>query len=147
MKNILDSVKQVMVVFLFCFVALISYIAYFQVFSAPNIAAQQSNKRLWAKRNEVLRGTIYDKNGTALTTSERVNALTDLESHIVQDKNEIVRAFESLSSSASDNAASTEEVSASTQEQAASIEDVASSSNRLSQLAVRLKELMEQFTI
>ncbi len=76
MKNISDSVKQVMVVFLFCFVALISYIAYFQVFSAPDIAAQQSNQRLWAKRNEVLRGTIYDRNGTALTTSEKVSALT-----------------------------------------------------------------------
>lgn len=76
MKNISDSVKQVMVVFLFCFVALISYIAYFQVFSAPDIAAMQSNQRLWAKRNEVLRGTIYDRNGTALTTSKRVDALT-----------------------------------------------------------------------
>lgn len=76
MKNISDSVKQVMVVFLFCFVALISYIAYFQEFKAPEIAAKQTNQRLWAKRNEVLRGTIYDRNGTALTTSERVSALT-----------------------------------------------------------------------
>jgi peptidoglycan glycosyltransferase len=61
LKDVSNSIKQVMVVFLFCFVALISYIAYFQVFSAPNIAEQQENKRLWAVRNEVLRGTIYDK--------------------------------------------------------------------------------------
>lgn len=76
MKNISNSIKQVMVVFLFCFVALISYIAYFQVFSAPTIAEQQGNQRLWARRNEVLRGTIYDRNKNALTTSERVDALT-----------------------------------------------------------------------
>ena len=74
MKNVSNSIKQVMVVFLFCFVALISYIAYFQVFSAPNIAEEQGNQRLWAKRNEVLRGTIYDRNKNPLTTSAKVNA-------------------------------------------------------------------------
>lgn len=76
MKNVSNSIKQVMVVFIFCFVALISYIAYFQVFSAPNIAEGQGNQRLWARRNEVLRGTIYDKNKNPLTTSTRADALT-----------------------------------------------------------------------
>ena len=76
MKNVSDSIKQVMVVFLFCFVALISYIAYFQFFTAPNIAAQEGNQRLAAERNKVLRGTIYDRDKNALTTSERGNALT-----------------------------------------------------------------------
>jgi cell division protein FtsI/penicillin-binding protein 2 len=74
-----------MVVFLFCFVALISYIAYFQVFSAPTIADQQGNQRLWAKRNEVLRGTIYDRNKNPLTTSARVNALTQKRTYINGD--------------------------------------------------------------
>ncbi|OOM16613.1 peptidoglycan D,D-transpeptidase FtsI family protein [Clostridium saccharobutylicum] len=82
MKNISDSVKQVMVVFLFCFVALISYIAYFQFFSAPTIAEQDGNQRLWAVRNEVLRGTIYDRNKNALTTSARVNALTQKRTYV-----------------------------------------------------------------
>ena len=41
MKDNSNSIKQVMIVFLFCFVALISYIAYFQVFSAPEIAENQ----------------------------------------------------------------------------------------------------------
>lgn len=76
MKDNSNSIKQVMVVFLFCFVALISYIAYFQTFSAPAIADQPGNKRIYAVSNEVLRGTIYDRNGNALTTSERVDALT-----------------------------------------------------------------------
>lgn len=76
MKDVQNGVKQIMIVFLFCFVALISYIAYFQVFSAPNIASQTGNKRLWAVRNEVLRGTIYDRNKTPLTKSQRIDALT-----------------------------------------------------------------------
>lgn len=85
MKNISDSIKQVMVVFLFCFVALISYIAYFQVFTAPNIAEQQGNKRLWAKRNEVLRGTIYDRDKNALTKSERKDSLTQSREYVNGD--------------------------------------------------------------
>ena len=76
MKDNSNSIKQVMVVFIFCFVALISYIAYFQVFSATSIAEQPGNKRIYATSNEVLRGTIYDREGNALTTSERIDALT-----------------------------------------------------------------------
>jgi cell division protein FtsI/penicillin-binding protein 2 len=74
-----------MVVFLFCFVALISYIAYFQVFSAPTIAEEQGNQRLWAKRNEVLRGTIYDRNKDPLTKSTRVDALTQKRTYVDGD--------------------------------------------------------------
>ncbi len=85
MKDVSNSIKQVMIVFLFCFVALISYIAYFQVFSAPNIAEQQGNQRLWARRNEVLRGTIYDKNKNPLTTSARVDALTQKRTYVNGD--------------------------------------------------------------
>ncbi len=70
------SIRHVMIVFLFLFVALISYIAYFQFFSAPQISAKDENKRLWAERNEVLRGTIYDRAGNALTESARKDALT-----------------------------------------------------------------------
>jgi cell division protein FtsI/penicillin-binding protein 2 len=85
MNDFRNSVKKVMVVFLFCFIALISYIAYFQAFRAPDIAAQQGNKRLWAKRNEVLRGTIYDRNGTALTTGAKTGTLTQSRQYISGD--------------------------------------------------------------
>ncbi len=85
MKNVSNSIKQVMVVFLFCFVALISYIAYFQVFSAPNIAESEGNQRLWARRNEVLRGTIYDRNKNPLTTSARADALTQKRTYVNGD--------------------------------------------------------------
>jgi len=85
LKDVSNSIKQVMVVFLFCFVALISYIAYFQVFSAPKIAEQQGNQRLWARRNEVLRGTIYDRNKNPLTTSAKVDALTQKRTYVNGD--------------------------------------------------------------
>lgn len=85
MKNVSNSVKQVMVVFLFCFVALISYIAYFQVFSANSLATDSGNQRLWAKRNEVLRGTIYDRNKNPLTDSARVDALTQKRTYVNGD--------------------------------------------------------------
>lgn len=80
-----NSVKRVMVIILMLFVGLISYIAYFQVFKAPSIAEDQGNKRLWAKRNEVLRGTIYDRNGTALTAGEKTGVLTQTRTYTKGD--------------------------------------------------------------
>ena len=76
MNYLSKNVKNVMVIFLFCFVALISYIAYFQVFKSPDIANDSGNKRLWAKRNEVIRGTIYDRDGNPLTTSTKIDEYT-----------------------------------------------------------------------
>ncbi|MEG2109889.1 MAG: penicillin-binding transpeptidase domain-containing protein [Clostridium sp.] len=69
--DIKNSVKKVMIVFLFCLIALITYIAYFQVFKAPEIAAKPGNQRSWAARNKVLRGTIYDINNDVLAKSVR----------------------------------------------------------------------------
>lgn len=85
MNDFKDSVKKVMVVFLFFFIALISYIAYFQTFKAPTIAADAGNKRLWAKRNEVVRGTIYDRDKNALTKSERTGTLTQSREYLYGD--------------------------------------------------------------
>ena len=73
MNDLAKSVKHVMTVFLVFFIALISYIAYFQLIKSPKINEMAGNTRVIAKKNEVLRGTIYDRNGTALTTSERLN--------------------------------------------------------------------------
>ncbi|MGG7178222.1 peptidoglycan D,D-transpeptidase FtsI family protein [Clostridium paraputrificum] len=85
MNDFRNNVKKVMVVFSFLLVALISYIAYFQVFKAPEIAAKTTNKRLWAKRNEVLRGTIYDRDKNALTSGEKTGTLTQSREYIQGD--------------------------------------------------------------
>lgn len=81
-KEIKNTVMHVMTIILFLFVGLISYIAYFQAFKAPNLADNQGNKRLWAKRNEVIRGTIYDRGGNALTSGERTGVLTQSRNYI-----------------------------------------------------------------
>jgi peptidoglycan glycosyltransferase len=75
-KDISNSIKKVFVVFLLCFVGIITYITYFEFYEAPTVVKSPYNKRLWAIRNEVLRGTIFDRNMTALTKSERVNEET-----------------------------------------------------------------------
>ena len=73
MNDLAKSVRNVMTVFLVFFIALISYIAYFQLIKSPKINDMPGNTRVIAVKNEVLRGTIYDRNGNPLTTSERLN--------------------------------------------------------------------------
>lgn len=85
MKDYKSSVKKVMVVFLCLFVALISYIAYFQTFKATKIADDEGNKRKWAQRNEILRGTIYDRDMNALTQGEKTGVLTQSRTYPYND--------------------------------------------------------------
>ena len=76
MNDISNNIKKVLFIFLIFFLILISYITYFELYTAPKIVLNNLNKRIWAQRNEVLRGTIYDRNQRPLTKSERVNTLT-----------------------------------------------------------------------
>lgn len=85
MNDLAKSVKNVMTIFLFCFIALISYIAYFQIFKAPEINAMPGNTIVMAKQNEVLRGTIYDRNGEALTASEKTSETTQDRTYLQGD--------------------------------------------------------------
>lgn len=62
---------------------LITYITYFEIVVGPKIVDSTYNRRLWVKRNEVLRGTIYDRNMKALTKSERVNSELQKENILV----------------------------------------------------------------
>lgn len=70
------NIKKVLIVFLVCFIALIVYISYFEVFLGSSIVKNKHNRRILVKRNEVLRGTIYDKNMQVLAKSDRVNDST-----------------------------------------------------------------------
>ncbi|MDZ5034633.1 penicillin-binding transpeptidase domain-containing protein, partial [Clostridium perfringens] len=51
----------------------------------PDIANDTGNKRLWAKRNEVLRGTIYDKDGNPLTKSVRLDKFNQSREYLYGD--------------------------------------------------------------
>lgn len=75
-NNISNNIKKVLIIFLVCFMALISYITYFEMIEGPKIVNNPYNKRLWVKRNEVLRGTIYDRNGKPLTKSSKIDKET-----------------------------------------------------------------------
>jgi penicillin-binding protein A len=76
LEDISRNIKRVLVVFLLLFIGLISYLSYFVILEGPKIVNKPLNKRLWAKRNEVLRGTIYDRNLNPLTKSERIDRLS-----------------------------------------------------------------------
>jgi penicillin-binding protein A len=82
LEDISRNIKRVLVVFLLLFVALISYLSYFVIMEGPKIVNKPLNKRLWAKRNEVLRGTIYDRNLKALTKSERIDKLSQRREYV-----------------------------------------------------------------
>jgi len=82
MNDISNNIKKVLLIFLILFMFLIAYITYFEIFTVPEIVSNPSNKRLWDQRNEVLRGTIYDRNLNPLTKSERVGSITQKREYI-----------------------------------------------------------------
>ena len=73
MNDISSNIKKVMFIFLLCFIAVISYITYFEIFVGPKIVRKPQNRRLWVERNKVLRGTITDRNGNPLTKSTKID--------------------------------------------------------------------------
>lgn len=73
MNDFVDNIKKVLLVFLILFIALISYLTYIYMFNSEKAVSSTFNQRLWAERNKVLRGTIYDKDMVALTKSTKLS--------------------------------------------------------------------------
>ncbi|MFA9397522.1 MAG: peptidoglycan D,D-transpeptidase FtsI family protein [Clostridiaceae bacterium] len=69
MKDLSKPIKKVLVVYLMFFVILFSYIGYLEIFKADDLVNSQYNQRLWDRRDEVIRGTIYDRDMTVLSSS------------------------------------------------------------------------------
>lgn len=82
MNDFMNNIKKVMLVFLIFFVALISYITYFYMFNSEKAVSSTFNSRLWAERNKVLRGTIYDKDMKALTKSTKIDAVSQKQQYL-----------------------------------------------------------------
>lgn len=82
MNDFMDNIKKVMLVFLIFFIALISYITYFYMFNSEKAVSSTFNSRLWAERNKVLRGTIYDKDMKALTKSTKIDAVSQKQQYL-----------------------------------------------------------------
>jgi len=73
-----------------CFIGLIGFMSYFQVFEAETIKTNSYNKRLWINEEKILRGSIMDRNGTVLAYSQendgkiqRYYKYANLYSHII----------------------------------------------------------------
>ncbi|BDR68240.1 beta-lactamase [Clostridium tetani] len=73
MKDISNNIKKIMMVFLICFLGLFMYITYFEISVGPKIVSSQYNRRIWAQKNKVLRGSIYDRNNKEISKSSRID--------------------------------------------------------------------------
>lgn len=80
-------------------------------------------------------------------TSDSVNHLSTKGDEMNHMRQDILDVLENLSAIAEENAAAAEQASASTQEQSASVEEFAASSDNLSELAVKLRGLIENFKL
>lgn len=74
MDNLTTNIKRVMIVFLIVFIVLMGYLSYFTLFKGPKIVVRPDNRRMWDVRNEVVRGTIYDRDKKALSLSKKVGS-------------------------------------------------------------------------
>lgn len=53
------------------FIIPIIYLSYFQIFRAEEVKDHHANRRIWAGEDQILRGSISDRNGEVLAYSER----------------------------------------------------------------------------
>ena len=82
MNDFVNNIKKVMLVFLIFFIALISYITYIYMFNSEKAVSSTFNSRLWAERNKVLRGTIYDKDLKPLTKSTKISEVSQKQQYL-----------------------------------------------------------------
>jgi peptidoglycan glycosyltransferase len=65
------NIRVLVVFFSICFLSLIVYITYFNVFVADKIINDSSNRRIIDAENEIVRGSILDRDGSVLAYSKR----------------------------------------------------------------------------
>ncbi len=72
MENETKRIIKVLMALSFLLISLVVYISYFQIFKAEAIKQNSYNKRLWLNEENVLRGSILDRNGKVIAYSEKV---------------------------------------------------------------------------
>lgn len=70
-KNITKNIKYLMFFFTLCFLGIIIYLTYFNLYVGDKILNDPSNRRIRAEENKVLRGSILDSNGNVIAQSKR----------------------------------------------------------------------------
>ena len=90
MVNEKRRIISLLVLICFVFIGLVVYLSHFQVFRAEEIRNHAYNKRLWINEENILRGSIWDRNGNVLAYSEeqgeninRYYTYSNLYSHII----------------------------------------------------------------
>ncbi len=73
MDKQIKRMTKVLAVVCVMYVALIVYLSYFQVFKASKVAKNNYNKRLSINEDNILRGSIIDRNGKILAYSEKTD--------------------------------------------------------------------------
>lgn len=71
MINEKRRIISLLVLLCIIFIALLVYLSHFQIFRAENIKNHSYNKRLWINEENILRGSVSDRNGNVLAYSEK----------------------------------------------------------------------------
>lgn len=70
-KDLVKNIKVLVIFFTICFISIIAYLTYFNIHVADKIINDTSNRRIRASENEILRGSILDRNGKVIAYSRR----------------------------------------------------------------------------
>ena len=88
--NVKNRIIYLLVVIGSLFILLIVYLTYFKLTTSDRIVSNSYNRRNWEKENNIIRGSITDRNGVVVAKSvkkdgknERVYPFNELYSHIV----------------------------------------------------------------
>ncbi|KRQ87109.1 Penicillin-binding protein A [Caloramator mitchellensis] len=74
-ERLIKNIKILIIFFSICFFSIIGYLTYFNIFVSPSVVMDSSNPRIKLSENEVLRGSILDRNGKTVAYSKRVNGV------------------------------------------------------------------------
>lgn len=90
MINEKRRIISLLVLICIVFIGLVVYLSHFQIFRAEDIKSHSYNKRLWINEENILRGSISDRNGNILAYSEeqgeninRYYNYSNLYSHVI----------------------------------------------------------------
>lgn len=70
MEDRISNVKKIIVFFVFCFMSIITYLVYFNLFQAEKIKYDSSNPRMTIEEKTTIRGNILDKSGEKLVYTD-----------------------------------------------------------------------------
>lgn len=85
-NNLIKNIKVIAVFFTICFLSIIVYITYFNVFVGDKIINDPSNRRIKITENETLRGSILDRAGNNIAYSTRDSKGNQIRTYVGGEK-------------------------------------------------------------